>query len=171
MIKLVPVSISPEYAKKWNEHCSDFVNIYKDGVKISDTLYRVGGIGGSFKDGYIMLLKYIEAFYSKDIMKMCGKDAPKNNRHLDGNWCILNEDGEEKVNFFKSIDSAYLQGGVIYSNKGKYYNIETGELYCYANTSMSTENYLFLHNGYDNDKSKRGVLKIDKKTGEFELIN
>lgn len=44
MLELIPVTLTPEYSKKWNVNktMSDFMNIYKDGVKVSDTLYRLG---------------------------------------------------------------------------------------------------------------------------------
>jgi len=35
---------------------------------------------------------------------------------------------------------------------------------------MNTVDYLFLDNRYDNDKSKRGVMKINKKDGTWELF-
>ena len=170
MIELKPIELSLDYLTKWNEQSKVFAQIYVDGKKVNDNIYRVGGIGGLNKVGYSRLLKYTEAFYEKRIMDMCGENKPKNNRHLQGNWCIINEKGEEKIVFENSLDSPYLDGGVIYSKKNSYFNIETGKLYCDADSSMSTENYLFLENKYDKDKSKRGVLKIDKKTGEFELI-
>lgn len=164
-IELRPVFLSEEYRVKWNcGHMNDFVNIYLDGIKVSDTLYRVGGIGGRFVDGYIMLLKHTEAFYEDSITK-----DPKRKPHLKDQWCILNDSGIEKV-VFRQFASPYLKGGVVYVLDNKYYNIETGEKYCNSYTSMSSDEFIFLDNAYDDDKSRRGVMKINKKDGTFEIF-
>lgn len=69
-----------------------------------------------------------------------------------------------------NIVQDFLYGGVIYVIDNKYYNIESGEFYCNSYTSMDTNEYLFLDNKYDNDKSKRGVMKINKNDGTFEVF-
>lgn len=63
-----------------------------------------------------------------------------------------------------------IQGGLIYSNNKKYYNIETNKFYCESSTSMHSTDYLFLNNLYDKDISKRGILKINKNNDTFELF-
>jgi len=164
-IELRPVELSPEYREKWNVHSTDYCNIYKDGVKISDTLYRKGGMSRLGEgDEYSMILKCPEAYYEDNITK-----DKKKKRHLENQSVIVDKNGIEKVNF-DNYDSPYLQGGLIYSLNSKYYNIETGELYCDAHTSMKTEEFIFLDNKYDKDKSKRGVMKINKFNGTFELF-
>jgi hypothetical protein len=35
---------------------------------------------------------------------------------------------------------------------------------------MQSKEFLFLENAYDDDKSRRGVMKIDKKSGTWELF-
>ena len=164
MLELRKAILSDEYRKKWNIHENDFIHLYLDGNKVSDTLYRVGGLNGGIKDGYLSLIKHIESFY-EDSITTIKKDKP----HLAGHWCILNVLGVEKV-IMGRFDYLSLLGGQIYSSKNNYYNIETGELYCSSYKSMNTEKYLFLHNEYDKDTNKRGVLKIDKYNGTFELI-
>jgi len=170
MLELNPIQLNDDYRKKWNvHHLSDFKLLCNDGVKISDTLYRVSGFGVNLKDDYFMLLKQVEAMYSKDIMEMCtGKN--KDPKHLEQQWCIIDKNGKEKVNF-NEFDSPYLTGGVVYSLKNKYYNIETGYCYCtYSSYEMKTEHYIFLNNQFDDDKNKRGVIKINKADGSYELI-
>lgn len=164
MIELKPVTLDKEYAKKWNEHCTDFVHLYRDGAKVSDQLYRRGGLGGEFKDGYILLLKYTEDLYNDSITK----DKARKH-HLKGCWCILDEKGVEKV-INKPFEYLNHNGGQIYSIENDYYNIETKELYCKAYGSMKTKDFIFINNAYDKDKSKRGVMKINKWDGTFELF-
>jgi hypothetical protein len=166
IIELFEIELKDKYAKKWNEHSTDFVHLYVNGKKVSNTLYRIGGFGVKLNEHYFMLLKYTEAFYSKDILKMSKTKAPK---HLKGEWCIIDNNGTEKVNF-KQYDSPYLQGGVIYYLDGKYYNIETGYLYCRTSSSMNSKNYLFLNDEYNNDETKCGVMQINKEDGTWILI-
>lgn len=160
------ISVNEEYLAKWNEHMRDFICLARNGQLISNSLYRIGGIGGEFRDGYMMLLKYVEAFYDDHIMKM---SKSKNNRHLAGRWCIIDKNGVEKI-VFEQFKSPYLTGGQVYSLDGKYYNIETGELYGRAFTSMKSAEFIFLDTTYNDDHSKRGIMKINKKDGSYELF-
>jgi len=169
LLQFSKIAINEEYYKKWNIHLNDFVCLTKNGKLLRNTLYRIGGLNYPKlnKDEYFMLIKHVEAFYTKDIMTMCKSKDPK---HLEGYWCILDKNGNEKVEF-KEFEHPYLIGNsCIYSIKGKFYNIETGEFYCDSSTSMGSTDYLFLENRYDNDKSKRGVMKINKKNGSWELF-
>lgn len=168
MLELNPITLNDDYRKKWNISCHDFLHLCKDGVKLNDTLYRVGGMGGMKDVGkdYVMLLKYEEALYPLDNII---KDK-KSQFHLQDNWCIIDKHGVEKV-VFESFQHGYLQGGQVYSMDSKYYNIETGECYGDSYSTIKSEHFLFIENIYDKDKSKRGVIKINKKDGTFELFN
>lgn len=166
MLELRKVTLDADYAKKWNEHCTDFVKLYKDGVKVSDTLYRVGGIGSSQpKDGYYLLLKYVEEYYEDKIT-----NDVKRKPHLAGYWCILNTEGVEKIVAKERFKNLWLAGGVIYSQDSNYYNIETKGFYCRTNSVMGTDDFLFLENKWDDNESKRGVIIIDKADGTYTLF-
>jgi hypothetical protein len=158
-IQLSRIEVREDYLKQWNELSRDFVLITKDEKPLRETLYRVGGMGGSLKDGekYFMLLKYVEAFYEDTITT-----DPKRKPHLKGIWCILDKQGNEKVEF-KQFGSPYLTGGCVYSINSDYYNIETGELYGHAYHSFSSSEYIFLH-------TADGVVKINKKDGSKEVF-
>lgn len=175
-LQLSPIQVKPEYLDEWNENSRDFVCLTRNGELVSNTLYRVGGIGTKdIKDKrYFMLLKHVEAYYSADIMKQSrkyDKNNTKSNKHLASRWCILDSNGVEKFVAADSIHSPYLvKDSCIYSVNRKYYNIETQELYCEAYTAMESAGYLFLDNQFDKDKSKRGVMKVDKATGTWELF-
>ncbi len=164
------ITLDEEYASKWNAREKDFIVLTKGDELLRNTLYRVGGMNhpNLEKDEYFMLIKYVEAYYSDEIMRISKSKDPK---HLDGKWCILNKNGDEMFVTNSSIHFPYIiANSCIYSIDNKYYNIETGELYCDSNNNISSDNYLFLENRYDKDISKRGVLKINKKDGSFELI-
>lgn len=164
-IELIHANLAPEYRKKWNVgRLDDFSLLYKNGEKISDTLYRIGGLGVDINADYFCIMKHVEAFYPDNITKI-KKDKP----HLQSQWVILNNNCEEKVNI-GSYRFPYLVGGCIYTVDSHVYNINTNELYASSSKWMVSNDFIFVENPYDNDKSKRGVLKINKEDGSFELF-
>ena len=166
-LEFSPISIREDYRLKWNINPDDFICLTKNGQLLRNTLYRIGGMDTPKlgKDEYFMLLKHVEAFYPDSITKIT-----KDKSHLESRWCILDKNGNEKVEF-DSFKSPYLvKDSVIYSINGKYYNIETGEFYCDTSSSMQSEEFLFLENRFDKDISRRGVMKINKKKGDWELF-
>ena len=176
-LQITPIQINEDYAKEWNESNRDFVVITKNEELLNPTLYRVGGMGTNKIKGkkYFMLLKYVENIYEFKFIKECypnknNKELELQRKHLESRWCIIDEFGTEKVEF-KQFESPYItQDSCIYSLDSKYYNIETKELYCQSYHSLNSKEYLFLENKFDDNKEKRGILKIDKITGECELF-
>lgn len=166
-LELVRVELKPKYRLKWNvgPALNDFCNLYLNGKKVSNTLYRVHGFGSDLTANYFMLLKQVEDRYADNITTI-----KKRKPHLGNHAVIIDSNGNEKQ-VFNQFDSPYLQGGVIYCLNNDYYNIETLELYCNSYSSMSSKEFLFLDNRYDSDKSKRGVLKINKVDGSTELFS
>ncbi len=165
--ELKHVILSNEYRKKWNVHSlNDFYFLIKNGERINDTLYRKGGLGDiDTKDDYFLILKHTEAFYSDDITT----DETRK-RYLKSQWCIIDKDGNEKV-IFDNFVTPYLSGGQIYSVDHKYYNIETGYFYGYSYGTISSDTFIFfINNTLEKDKTKRGVIKINKFDGTFELF-
>jgi len=169
-LQLSPIQVNAEYCKEWNENMKDFVVLTKNGELISNSLYRVGGLGGDITKDYFMLLKYIESVYTYEFIKSC---YPKENRkelelrrkHLEGRWCILDKNGVEKKEFVEQFKYPYiLKDSCIYSIDSNYYNIETDEFYGRAFKAMYSKNFLFL------DCRDDTVMKINKKDGSFELF-
>lgn len=163
-IKFAKAIIDPEYRKKWNIRQDDFICLTRNGKLIRDTLYREGGIRKE-QGNYYLLMKHVESMYQDHITTDSDKKL-----HLAIFWCILDKQGNEKV-ICKEFECAHIvKNSIIYSLNSSYFNIETGEFYCKASNYMESENYLFLDNKFDEDKSKRGVLKINKKDGSKELL-
>lgn len=164
-LQLSKVVIKDDYRKKWNIHENDFVFLTIGERLLRNTLYRVGGMGGNIKDNYFMLLRHVEAYYKDSITKDKSKKP-----HLESQWCIVDKNGEEKVSF-EAFKTPYLvRNSCIYSINNAYYNIETNEHYCDSYSSMSSTDFLFLENKFDKDKSKRGIMKINKEDGSWELF-
>lgn len=169
-LQLSPISINKDYCKEWNIKQEDYVCLTRNGELLRPTLYRVGGMGTPKLgvDNYFMLIKHVEAYYSEEILRMSKSTDPK---HLEGRWCILDKDGNEKIEFKRSLDYPYLvKDSCIYSIGRNYYNIETGEYYGNSIISMDSNEFLFLDNRFEKDKSKCGVMKINKKNGTWELF-
>lgn len=174
-LQLSPIIIKDDYRKEWNISSDDYVCLTKNGELISNSLYRVGGMGADIKKDYFLLLKHVEDIYDFNFIKKCypnksNKELELKRKHLESRWCIIDKNGNEKVEF-KQFDSPYLvSDSCIYSINSNYYNIETGELYCNSHSAMKSADYLFLENSYDKDTSKRGIMKINKKDGSWELF-
>jgi len=127
-LHLCSVTISPEYAKKWDASEKDFVVLVKDGVLLRNTLYRLGGIGKRPDNkSYFLLLKYTEAIHSTEDMK---KYKFTHRNHLQSGWCILDKDGNEKVNM-SDFQAPYIYG-CLYVESNNWYKIETNEKICSA---------------------------------------
>lgn len=171
VLALAPIQVNDNYRREWQILSGDFQCLTKDGELLRNTLYRVGGIGTNQIAGkpYFMLLKHVEAEYSPEFMRdIKSSNSPK---HLESRWVIIDQYGEEKVEF-KKFDSPYLvKDSCLYSLDRSYYNIETG--YCYgqtSNTPLVSKEFIFLDLGYGTEPTKRGVLRIHKQTGETKLF-
>lgn len=165
-LNLSPIEVNEDYLKKWNsEHYEDFVHLTRNGeVLNNNTLYRVGGIGKpDLSTDYFMLLRYTEDFYGDNITKIKSKKP-----HLKGQWCIIDKNGAEKV-VFNQFDSPYLiKDSCIYSLKDNYFNVETGYIYANSYTKIESKNHIILGSPYSDIGE---CIKINKKTGEFEIID
>ncbi len=174
-LQLSPIQVNAEYCKEWNEHKQDFVVLTKNGELASNSLYRVGGFGSDIKKDYFMLLKYVESVYTYEFIKSCypkesRKELELRRKHLEGRWCILDKNGVEKKEFDQFKNPYIQKDSCIYSIDSNYYNIETNEYYGRASKSIDSSEFLFLDNAYDKDELRRGVMKINKKDGSWELF-
>jgi hypothetical protein len=157
--------LDKEYVDKWNIHLSDFLVLTHDGEIVRNTLYRKGGYGDFDikKDRYIMILKHVEAYYPDEITKI-KKDKP----HLEGLWCVMDNQGNEKFIQESSLYTpSLIRHSCLYCYKNKYYHIETG--YCYGESRKTIESAkcIFIE-VYNIDTHNYSVLKIYKEDGTYE---
>jgi hypothetical protein len=167
-LSLNRISVNDEYKKEWHIIENDFMLLCNNDKPISETLYRIGGINNPNpkKDKYFMLIKYTEAYYDDKILKHCKDKDPK---HLEGRWCIIDSNGVEKVVFDAFKHGYIVKDSCIYHIDSKYYNIETGEYYGRATSSVESSKKLYLDLKYNDNPNKRGLLIINKQTGFSEL--
>jgi hypothetical protein len=144
----------------------EYSHLYHNGLKVSDSVFRKGGTGGKFTDGYCSLIHYVKC-----------KDSNRKDPHgFDfGTHVIINELGEIVLKSTGSLDYPSHCGGNIGRLKDKYYNLNTGEPIMTARSSgdISSKNLLIVEHRYDwYDKSlPLGVYTINKTTCEITKID
>jgi hypothetical protein len=163
--ELRPIELTEEESKNKRIVESKYSHLYKDGVKVSEDIFRKGGICHGFKDGYCSLIHYTRT-----------KESKKNDNGFSfGTHVIVNTDGKICLEG-KSLDSPYHTGGNVGSVGNYYYNLLTGEKICYRPSSVIVgEECLYLDNRYNFDyyevKLPVGVYKLNKITLELTKID
>lgn len=160
--ELRPIELSDKQQKDDRIVKLKYSQLYKDGVKISDDIFRKGGLCNGFKDGYCELIKYERKETSLD-----GFDT--------GSHVIVNGDGKVCLTN-NGLDYPYHMGGHLGSLGGYYYNLLTGEKICVRpSNTVNGKNFLIIENRYNFDyyevKLPVGVYKLDKITLELIKID
>lgn len=144
---------------------SKYSHLFKDGVKVSNEIFRKGGLCHGFKEGYCGLLHYTRT-----------KEPKKNDNGFSfGDSVIINTEG--KICLSRGgLDYPYHVGGNVGSVGNYYYNLLTGEKICYRPSSViNGVEYLYLDNRYNFDyyevKLPVGVYKLNKITLELTKID
>lgn len=142
---------------------SEYSHLYHNDLKISDQVFRRGGIGGDFKEGYCSLIAYLP-------------DNTREEGFSSGFHVIINATGEIVLSAKSSYgDHPYHQGGNIAKMKDTYYNLLTGEEILTASSPnvINSKNYIYIEHRYDwyNKDLPVGVYMICKKTGEYQFID
>jgi len=128
-------------------------------TKISDDIFRVGGMDNGFKTNDYCSLIHYEHVSKKD-------DACL------GNPCIINTDGQIVFEADSPIKYPYYRKGCIMSYEQLYINLKTGKpIVSSYHQSIESENYLFVECSCYNNEFPKGVYKIEYSTGNFEIIN
>lgn len=174
-LQLCPVEINAQYREEWQTKWS-LCCLTLDGKLVSETLYSTPGPGITpiSKGNYYLLHKYVEAVYNDDIMKMAWKEDYKkhNPKHHEALYVIIDKNGQEKVQFEKFQTPYLIPNSCIYILGNSYYNIETNELYAPSfKDYLDSDEFVFIKNEFDKDIKKRGVLKINKLDGSYELYH
>jgi len=146
---------------------TDYSFLFKDGVKVSDKVFRKGGISNGYKKGdYANLIVY-HNFFSKRV-----KTEYKHSRSY-GKHCLVDLNGKivlEENGLNKHPH--YIKGVIAHMGDG-YYDLRTSELIIMGDSSVESKEYLFVQKKYDFEwyggKEKAlGVYKICFETGEVE---
>jgi hypothetical protein len=163
--ELRPIELTEEESKNKRIVDLKYSHLYKDGIKISDKIFRKGGTCHGFKEGYCVLIHYIRA-----------NEPKKNDNGFSfGESVIVNTEG--KICLTKNgLDYPYHAGGNVGSMGGYYYNLLTGEKIFPKPASVITGGeYLYFEHRYNFDyyevKIPVGVYKLNKITLELTKID
>ena len=138
----------------------EYSHLYKDGVKISNEVFRRGGICSGFKDGYCQIIQYQP---KKDKKKY--PDGYGDSRHV-----IVNAEGKIVLSCESSFDSIYHTGGNVASKGDVYYNLLTGEPIIYkSSTTIKGAKAIIIEHRYDFDYMKK-VVDVPKGVYSLDLI-
>jgi hypothetical protein len=163
--ELRPIKLSKKESENSRIVNSKYSHLYKDGVKISDEIFRKGGLCHGFKEGYCGLIHYTRT-----------KEPKKNDSGFSfGDSVIINTEG--KICLSRTgLDYPYHVGGNVGSIGNYYYNLLTGEKICYRPSSVIVGvECLYLDSRYDfgyyEVKIPVGVYKLNKITLELIKID
>lgn len=139
----------------------DYCYLYKDGVKVSDMVFRKGGLFSGYKDNdYCMLIAY--------------PGWIKNPKTSFGNHVIIDLNGKIVMMAEKFMSGFYYLKGVLCTVDGTIYNLLTKEpIVKHNGTTLKSDKYLFAENSYSfagHEKFEKGVYKIEYATGNFEVF-
>jgi hypothetical protein len=130
-----------------------YCRLVKDGVQISDNYYRLGGLDSGFNS---------KPYASIILYKKVNAEAVGIHVIIDANGKVVLEG--------KGLNYPYYFAGVIGQMDRVYYNLLTGKPIVKGSTAVESESYYFVENKY-NDEYPKGVYKITKATGEYEIFN
>ena len=163
--ELRPIELTEEESKNQRIVGLKYSHLYKDGVKVSDEIFRKGGLCHGFKEGYCGLIHYTRT-----------KEPKKSDSGFSfGNHVIVNTEGKICLEG-KGLDYPYHSGGNVGSVGDYYYNLLTGEMICRRPSSVITGvECLYLEHRYNFDyyevKIPVGVYKLNKITLELTKID
>ena len=163
--ELRPIEILAEGGQFVLDNKNKYSHLYKDGVKVSDEIFRKGGLCHGFRDGYCVLIHYV----------LKREHEEKRLGFSSGDSVIINTDGKICLSR-EGLDYPYHSGGNIGSVGNYYYNLLTGEKICYRPSSVITGvECLYLDYRYNFDyyevKIPVGVYKLNKITLELTKID
>lgn len=168
IIEISDISLNNDFKEKYRITNSDFACFSVDNTPIDNHIYRFGGLGkpNLKEDLCFLVFRYYPSKMTKDYIKKYNLNQKYPYRII--HKCVIMDiHGNTLKEFDDTLHTPYLKKGTyIYSIGGKYYNAKTSEYYG-SGTSFDSQDYIFINNTHDYiDKSKEGVVRINKKTGE-----
>lgn len=151
--------------KKGNpiENREKYSHLYRDGEKISNEIFRKGGMCNGFKDGYCALIHYV---------KESGK---REDGFSFGIHVIVDAFGKTVLSGKGITDYPSHVGGNIGRMGDVYYNLLNGEkiMESSSGSSIVGESAIIIEHRYNwrNDKLPLGVYRLDKMTCKLEKID
>jgi hypothetical protein len=147
------------------DNSGSYSHLYHNDLKVSDSIFRKGGLSSGFKDGYAELIYY----------KQTKPHTEKEHGFDYGIHVLINKLGDICLSGTKMDSYPYHCGGNLGKLKDTYYNLCTGEeiINVGSGDKINGTNYLIVEHRYDwyNKSLPRGVYRIDKLTCEILKID
>lgn len=153
--ELRPIELTKKEAENSHIVNLQYSHLYHNGLKVSDGIFRTGGTGGEFKEGYCQLIHYV-------------RDKKRESGFSFGTHVIINNLGE--ICLAGTGISSYPShcGWNIGKLKDTYYDLTTGKevLTCSSSGSINGKEYIIVEHQYDwyNKDLPLGIYKINKRT-------
>lgn len=163
--ELRPIEMTDEKGN-YIPNTNKYSNLYFKGEKISEEVFRKGGLGGDYKDGYFDLIHYTKE-----------KDPKKSDNGFSfGIHVIVNDKGEIVFRGNGIADYPSHIGGHLLSSKDYIYDLRTGKAIAPKGAStIRGTNFIIIEHRYSwYDKEINlplGIYKIDLKTAEITKID
>jgi hypothetical protein len=164
--ELRPIELTEEEAKDRHTVDSKYCHLYHNDLKVSDLIFRKGGMSHGFKDGYCALIHYTRT-----------NEPKKNNSGFSfGTHVIINHLGDIAMSAPSSLDHPYHIGGHLASIGNYIYDLRTGKAIApKSSTTIKGMNCIIIEHRYDWYKKEvelpLGVYRIDFETAELTLID
>ena len=126
--------------------------------KLSNDIFRVGGMASGFKDR-----PYCELIYYKNVSTDKNPDL--------GTHCLIDTEGKIVFKCEGALHYPHYYGGVIVSCNNVYYNLKTGQPFAEGHHSIKSSQFIFVECSSYRDKFPKGVYKINIETGDYEIFD
>jgi hypothetical protein len=164
--ELRPIEILAEGGQFVLDNREKYSHLYHNGSKVTDLIFRKGGTGGKFKDGYCKLIHYTQ------------KEEHTEKRHgFDfGTHVIINHLGDIVLKAPSGLDYPNHIGGHLGSIGNYIYDLRIGKAIApKSSTTITGKNCIIIEHRYDwYDKEVKlplGVYQIDYWTAELTKLD
>jgi hypothetical protein len=164
--ELRPIELTEEESKDRHTVDSNYCHLYHNDLKVSDLIFRKGGMSNGFKDGYCSLIHYVRT-----------KEPKKNNSGFSfGNHVIINHLGEIVLGVSSSLDDPYHIGGHLASIGNYIYDLRTGKAIApRSSTTIKGANSIIIEHRYKWYNKEvtlpLGIYSIDFQTVELTKLD
>jgi hypothetical protein len=164
--ELRPIELAKKESEDSHTVNSNYCHLYHNDLKVSNLIFRKGGTGGKFKDGYCKLIHYVRT-----------KEPKKNNSGFSfGTHVIINHLGEIVLGAPSGLDYPSHIGGHLGSIGNYIYDLRNGKAIApKSSTTISGTNCIIIEHRYDwYDKEVKlplGIYRIDFQTAELLLLD
>jgi hypothetical protein len=166
--ELRPIKLTAKEEKDSSVVNSNYCHLYHNDLKVSDNIFRKGGLGGKFKDGYCELIHYVRE----------RKTTKYGTSYFtSGNFVIINHLGEIVLRgeSFSSNHPTH-DGGNLAHMKDLYYDLRTGKSFMVkSSTVINGKSNIIVEHRYDwygkDLNIPVGIYSINKETCEVVKID